>query len=103
MAVIEVTMEDFDEKVLHSVKPVVVDFWAPWCGPCKMMGKVIDAIADERNDIIVAKLNVDEAQVLAASYGVSAIPNVALFKDGKIIANSVGFVDKATLISNLGL
>ncbi len=103
MEIINVTAADFDEKVLKADKPVIVDFWAPWCGPCKMMANVIDAIAEERDDIIVAKVNVDDEAGLAQRYKVASIPMVGLFKDGVLKESSVGFMDKASLIGALGL
>lgn len=94
---------DFDEKVLKADKPVVVDFWAAWCGPCMMMAGVIDSLADERDDIIVAKVNVDDNMELAMRYGVSGIPMVGLFKNGELAASSVGYMDKDSLKKELGL
>ena len=87
----EITTENFEEVVLKSTKPVVVDFWATWCGPCKMMGPVIDQLADElAATAVVGKVNVDEQQELAARYGVMSIPTVVLFKDGKEVERLVG-------------
>ena len=87
----EITAENFEEVVLKSTKPVVVDFWATWCGPCKMMGPVIDQLADElAATAVVGKVNVDEEQELAMRYGVMSIPTVIFFKDGKEIDRKVG-------------
>jgi thioredoxin 1 len=103
MDIIKATADNFDEKVLKSDKPVIVDFWASWCGPCQMMAKVIDAIAEERDDIAVAKVNVDEESALAQKYRVTSIPMIALFEGGVLKETSVGFMDKESLIKALGL
>jgi thioredoxin len=101
--IIEITEENFDEKVVCSDIPVLVDFWASWCGPCKMLAPVIDEIAAERDDIAVGKINVDEQMGLAIKYGVSGVPTVALFKNGDIVERSVGYQSKDELLSELGL
>ncbi len=103
MDIIEITEENFDEKVVCSDIPVLVDFWASWCGPCKMLAPVIDEIAAERDDIAVGKINVDEQMGLAIKYGVSGVPTVALFKNGDIVERSVGYQSKDELLSELGL
>lgn len=103
MDIIEITEENFDEKVVCSDIPVLVDFWASWCGPCKMLAPVIDEIAAERDDIVVGKINVDEQMGLAIKYGVSGVPTVALFKNGDIVERSVGYQSKGELLSELGL
>ena len=103
MDIIEITEENFDEKVVCSDIPVLVDFWASWCGPCKMLAPVIDEIAAERDDIAVGKINVDEQMGLAIKYGVSGVPTVALFKNGDIVERSVGYQSKDEILSALGL
>lgn len=103
MDIIEITEENFDEKVVCSDIPVLVDFWASWCGPCKMLAPVIDEIAAERDDIAVGKINVDEQMGLAIKYGVSGVPTVALFKNGDIVERSVGYQSKDELLLELGL
>ena len=103
MDIIEITEENFDEKVVCSDIPVLVDFWASWCGPCKMLAPVIDEIAAERDDIAVGKINVDEQMGLAIKHGVSGVPTVALFKNGDIVERSVGYQSKDELLSELGL
>lgn len=101
---LEITKENFEQVVLNSDKPVLVDFWATWCGPCKMMGPVIDQLSEElAGKVVVGKINVDEQQELAVRYGVMSIPTVVLFRGGKEDKRSVGFMPKAKLLSGLGL
>ena len=103
MEIIEISEDNFHEVVVCSDKKVLVDFWASWCGPCKMLAPVIDEIAKERDDIVVGKINVDEQMGLAIRYGVSGVPTIALFENGDIIERSVGYQSKEELISELGL
>jgi thioredoxin 1 len=99
---IEINDENFEREVIKSDRPVLVDFWAPWCGPCQMLGKEIAAIAAERADTLkVGKVNVDENMDLAAKFGISSIPAVFLFKDGKVAASSVGYMSKDELLATL--
>lgn len=87
-----VTQNDFEEKVLKAEKPVIVEFYAEWCGPCRMAGPIFDKLADEFADkVLIAKVNVDEAQDLAQKYNVMSIPTVIVFKDGKEIEKQTGF------------
>lgn len=89
------TDQNFAQQVLQSDKPVMVDFWATWCGPCVMAGPVVDELADEYKDkVIVGKLNVDQNQATAQQYGVMSIPTVIMFKEGKEVARKVGFAGK---------
>lgn len=98
MAVIHLTVDNFDKEVLQSDIPVLVDFWAPWCGPCKMMGPVIDEVADEITDVKICKLNTDEADTIAFKYRVMSIPTLILFKNGEKAASSVGAISKAEVL-----
>lgn len=101
MAELTITKANFQSEVLDSDKPVLVDFWASWCGPCKMLGPVISEIAEERSDIKVGKVNVDDEEELATQFGVMSIPFVALFKNGQIVKSSVGFNPKEEILSLL--
>ena len=89
------TDENFEKEVLQSDLPVMVDFWAPWCGPCQMAGPVIDELAEEyEGKVKIGKLNVDDNQQVAMKYGVMSIPTVILFKDGKEVGRKIGFAGK---------
>ena len=101
MAVIHLSTDTFKEEVLKSDKPVLVDFWAVWCGPCQMIGPVIEEIAAERDDIKVCKVNVDEQMDLALEYGVSSIPTLMVFKGGDLTARQVGAIPKGEILKML--
>ena len=90
MSVLEITVENFEQEVLKSDKPVLIDFWATWCGPCRMMGPVVDAFAEENPAIKVGKVNVDEQMPLAAAFGIESIPTLVAIKDGKAAGMLVG-------------
>ncbi len=98
-----VTEESFDKQVLESEQPVLVDFWAEWCGPCHAIAPVLDQIAEERSDLKVVKLNIDEQPAIAQRYGVMSIPTLILFKDGEPAAAAVGAMPKTMLEERLGL
>ena len=97
MSVIKVTNSNFKEEVLDSAVPVLVDFYADWCGPCRMLRPSLDAIASERSDVKVAAVNVDDEAELAVRFGISSIPCVLLFRDGEEAERSVGLVPKESL------
>lgn len=101
MAVMKITEKNFREQVLESEKPVLVDFWASWCGPCRMVSPVVDEIADERDDIRVGKINVDEEPELARQYGVMSIPTLMVFKNGEVANESVGAIPKSAILNLL--
>ena len=104
MAELKITTDNFEQEVLKSDVPVVVDFWASWCGPCRMLAPIIAEIAEEQaGNIKVGKLNVDEEPHLAAKYRVMSIPMVALFKNGEVVETSIGYKPKEELIEALGL
>ncbi len=99
-----VTETTFEQEVLQSDKPVIVDFWAEWCGPCHAIAPVLDRIAEERDgEIKVVKVNIDEEQGLAMRYGIASIPTVVLFKDGEPAAAAIGAQPKQALEKSLGL
>ncbi|MGI6261607.1 MAG: thioredoxin [Acutalibacteraceae bacterium] len=97
MAIVTVTKENFEKEVLQAEKPVMVDFWATWCGPCRMLSPIVDQLAEERADAVFGKVNVDEQQELAAQFGIMSIPTVVVFKNGKVVRQTVGAQPKAAL------
>ena len=101
MSVITIRRENFQDEVLRSEQPVLLDFWAPWCGPCRMVSPVVDEIADERTDIKVGKVNVDEQPELAAQFKVMSIPTLVVLKNGKITNQMVGARPKAQILAML--
>ncbi len=98
MSVVTITKENFEAEVLQADKPVLVDFWASWCGPCRMLSPVVDEIAEEESGIKVGKVNVDEQPELAEQFGVSSIPTLIVFRDGKVVQTSVGVRPKAAIL-----
>lgn len=101
MSVIHINKNSFQNEVLNSEKPVLLDFWAPWCGPCRMVSPIVDEIASERSDIKVGKINVDEQPKLAAQFGVMSIPTLVVMKDGKVINQMVGARPKSQILAML--
>lgn len=101
MATIKITKANFEAEVLNSDKPVLVDFWAAWCGPCRMVGPVIDELAAELTDVKVGKINVDEEQELAMKYGVMSIPTIMVFEKGQVANKVIGAHPKASILKML--
>lgn len=101
MNTIKVTKSNFDEEVLKSEKPVLLDFWATWCMPCKMISPIVDEIAEELPELKVGKVNIDEQPELASAFNVMSIPTLAVMKDGKIIKTMVGVKPKASILKML--
>ena len=102
MAVVTITKENFEQEVLQSAKPVLLNFWASWCGPCRMLSPVVDEVAEERTDVKVGKVNVDEQPELAGQFGVMSIPTLLVFEQGKLVRQAVGARPKASVLDLLG-
>lgn len=98
MAVLNVTTENFEQEVLKSDKPVLIDFWASWCGPCKMFAPIIDQVAEELEDVKVCKINVDEEPEIARKYGIMSIPTLVVIKSGEVAKTSVGLISKTEIL-----
>ena len=101
MSAVNIDLNNFREEVLLSDKPVLLDFWAPWCGPCRMVVPLVEAIAEERPDVKVGKINIDEQFELAREFGVMSIPTLVVMKDGKIVRQSTGARPKNQILEML--
>ncbi len=101
MKTLTITKNNFDSEVMNSDKPVLIDFWAAWCGPCKMVSPVIDQIAEEVTNAKIGKVNVDEQPELASAFKVMSIPTLAVIKDGKVVASGVGVRSKEEILKML--
>ncbi len=101
MSAINITKHNFQEEVMNANQPVLLDFWAPWCGPCRMVVPLVEEIAEERKDIKVGKVNVDEQSELAAQFGVMSIPTLVVIKDGKIVNQATGARPKSQILAML--
>ena len=101
MSVITITSQNFESEVLNSEKTVLIDFWASWCGPCRMLSPLVDTIAEERGDIKVGKINVDEEPELAGRYGVMSIPTLVVIQAGQVKNKSVGVIPKEAILKLL--
>lgn len=99
MAIVTLTKDNFNREVLQSSQPVLVDFWAAWCGPCKMLSPVVEEVASQRTDIKVGKVNVDEESELAIQFKVTSIPTLVLFRNGRIARTSVGYISKEEVLA----
>ena len=101
MSLLHITKENFENEVLKSDRPVLLDFWASWCGPCRMVSPIIDEIAEETTDKKVCKINVDEQPELAQAFGVMSIPTLVVMKDGEVVGQSVGVKSKEAILHML--
>ena len=101
MSAVNINLNNFSQEVLNSDKPVLLDFWAPWCGPCRMVVPMVEQIAAERPDVKVGKINIDEEFELARAYGISSIPTLMVLKEGRIVRQSTGAMPKNKILDML--
>jgi len=101
MAIVSITKDNFEELVLKNPKPVLLDFWAVWCGPCRMVAPIVEQIAGEREDIVVGKINVDEEMELAVRFGIVSIPTLIVMKNGEVANKAVGYMPKEKILGLL--
>ncbi|MGN0642337.1 MAG: thioredoxin [Huintestinicola sp.] len=102
MSVLKITKENFDAEVKNSDKPVLIDFWAEWCGPCRMVSPIVDEIAEDITDVKIGKVNVDEQPELASAFGISSIPTLIFIKNGKAENKIIGAVPKSDILRLIG-
>ena len=101
MSAVNINLNNFRQEVLNSDKPVLLDFWAPWCGPCRMVVPLVEQIADERSDIKVGKVNIDEESELAREFGIMSIPTLVVMKDGQVVRQATGARPKHQILEML--
>ena len=101
MSVLNITQNNFREEVLQSDKPVLLDFWATWCGPCRMVSPIVDEIARERADVKIGKINVDEQRELASAFQIMSIPTLVVMKEGKVVSQTLGARPKSQILAML--
>lgn len=101
MSIMNITKENFGTEVLQSNKPVLLDFWASWCGPCRMLAPVIDEVSNEVGNVKIGKINVDEEQELAAEFGIMSIPTLIVMKEGRVLSKEMGFQSKNQILGML--
>ena len=101
MSYVTITKSNFQELVLNNPKPVLLDFWAPWCGPCRMVAPIVEEIAEENPDILVGKVNVDEEMALAVRFGISSIPTLLVLEGGTVVNKGIGYMPKESVLKLL--